>query len=457
MKKKLMGTFRGIKVQRINAILMIIGCLLTVLVFLSTFRIKSKYDGIISSMSDYTECSKALSDFREASDYLTNQIRLFAIHQDPVYMESYFYEINDFKRREIALDIIQMTHNGDYPDVNLTMAYEESELLSKKENYVMKLICEANNFNPEYIPLEVSDTNLTDKDAKLTSAEKLQEALSIIFGSEYVAAKNRINQYISSANTSLINMYVAIQKDGDAEIYKNFATQTTYTVILFIVCIGLYIILVVLVLVPLYNNLASIQKGVKMGMKGGFEVRYIAAAYNALCDKNAVTASILKHKAEHDPLTGLINRNAFDHIKEALINADEPIAYLIVDIDLFKGINDKYGHLVGDQVLKRIANLLAEQFRNSDYVARIGGDEFAVIMTKFGTTPMDIIQRKIDSLNKQLQTVQDGMPSVSLSVGVAFSENGYNDDLVARADKALYTVKRGGRCNCSFYNEEKSE
>lgn len=194
-----------------------------------------------------------------------------------------------------------------------------------------------------------------------------------------------------------------------------------------------------------------------MGMKGGFEVRYIAAAYNALCDKNAVTASILKHKAEHDPLTGLINRNAFDHIKEALINADEPIAYLIVDIDLFKGINDKYGHLVGDQVLKRIANLLAEQFRNSDYVARIGGDEFAVIMTKFGTTPMDIIQRKIDSLNKQLQTVQDGMPSVSLSVGVAFSENGYNDDLVARADKALYTVKRGGRCNCSFYNEEKSE
>ena len=188
-----------------------------------------------------------------------------------------------------------------------------------------------------------------------------------------------------------------------------------------------------------------------MKLRGSYEVKYIASAYNALCDKNAVTASILKHKAEHDPLTGLINRNAFDQIKEALADSGEPIAYLIIDIDLFKQINDKYGHLIGDDVLKKIASLLMEQFRATDYVARIGGDEFAVIMTKFGLHPTEIIQRKISELNNRLQTVEEGMPPVSLSVGVAFSDEGYVSEIEANADKALYNVKRGGRCNCSFF------
>ena len=94
-----------------------------------------------------------------------------------------------------------------------------------------------------------------------------------------------------------------------------------------------------------------------------------------------------------------------------------------------------------------------EQFRVTDYVARIGGDEFAIIMTKFGDSPTEIIQKKIEGLNYMLQNVEDGLPTVSLSVGVAFSKLGYKDFLLEQADKALYTVKRGGRCNCSFFKE----
>ena len=134
----------------------------------------------------------------------------------------------------------------------------------------------------------------------------------------------------------------------------------------------------------------------------------------------------------------------------------EPVAYLIIDIDLFKSINDKYGHPIGDAVLKKIAAILSEQFRNTDYVARIGGDEFAVIMTKFGDTPEMVIQRKIETINKMLQNVGDGLPGVSLSVGVAFSTIGYNQSLETQADKALYHVKQGGRCNCSFFSVEQS-
>jgi diguanylate cyclase (GGDEF)-like protein len=193
-----------------------------------------------------------------------------------------------------------------------------------------------------------------------------------------------------------------------------------------------------------------------MHVIGSYEMRLIAKSYNALREKDEIKASVLKHKAEHDPLTGLINREAFAQIKEVLCDTAEPVAYLIIDIDFFKAVNDKYGHPVGDQVLRKIAAILSEQFRNTDYVARIGGDEFAVIMTKFGDTPEMVIQRKIETINKMLQNVGDGLPGVSLSVGVTISTLGYNQILESQADKALYHVKQGGRCNCSFFSVEQA-
>lgn len=455
MFKKLTGKpFKGFKVQKVNAILMIIGCLLTLLVFISTFRIKSKYNTLVASTNDYSECAKAVNEFSVASDYLTDNARLFAVNLQTEFLDNYFDEINNIKRREISLEILEMSHFSDDVDNNMRNALIESDNLIEREKYSFKLICEAQKFDTNLIPRELNNISLTEEDKKLSDDEKIDKARKSLFDSKYLYSKKQINRYINTANNLLINNEITEKQTGDLEISKHFAIQIVLVIILFIVCILLYITLVILVLVPLFNSLVSIQKGVKMPLKGSFEVRYIASAYNALCDKNAVTASILKHKAEHDPLTGLINREAFGQIKDALKDSDEPIAYLIIDIDLFKQINDKYGHPVGDAVLKKISTLLMEQFRNSDYVARVGGDEFAVIMTKFGSTPMEIIQRKIEGMNKILQSIEDGLPTVSLSVGVAFSESGYNDDLVKCADQALYKVKRGGRCNCSFYNDD---
>ena len=74
-------------------------------------------------------------------------------------------------------------------------------------------------------------------------------------------------------------------------------------------------------------------------------------------------------------------------------------------------------------------------------------------MTKFGKSIKNIIQEKVDNLNKILRSGVDGLPVVSVSVGVAFSEVGYNESLMEKADKALYRVKNNGRSNCSFYFE----
>ena len=131
----------------------------------------------------------------------------------------------------------------------------------------------------------------------------------------------------------------------------------------------------------------------------------------------------------------------------------QPVALLIVDVDKFKQINDGYGHEAGDHVLKKVAALLADSFRSTDYPARIGGDEFAVILTDLSANPKELVQTKIRNMNELLKNPNDDLPPVSLSVGGAYSEIGFTDDLYKKADAALYQVKEHGRCGCRFFDE----
>lgn len=446
-------SIHSIKIRNVNVVMMIFAIGLCAMVLISSFKIKKEYDKMILAMNDYTECNKAINELKDASDFLTNQARLFSVNLDPIFVDNYFHEIQFSHRRETSLEIVQMSHRADATEANLSMAVKESMYLQKIEIYSMRLICDAVSFDFE-IPSVITQTELTPEDKALTSEQKIEKAKSILFDSHYLAAKDRILTYSSKACDDLVNTYLSTEVSGNGIIELSYQKEMFFLLLLIIVSVLLFILLVIFVLHPIDLHIESILTNTRMKEKGSYEMRYIAKAYNNLCEKNAVKASLLKHKAEHDPLTGLINRNAFDQIKMALTDSDEAIAYLIIDIDLFKNINDNYGHPIGDEVLKKISMLLMETFRATDYVARIGGDEFAVIMTKFGTSAVDIIQKKIDGLNYTLQSVDDGLPSVSLSVGVAFSEEGYKPELIQQADHALYRVKKGGRCNCSFYKSE---
>ena len=129
----------------------------------------------------------------------------------------------------------------------------------------------------------------------------------------------------------------------------------------------------------------------------------------------------------------------------------------MIDLDNFKQINDGYGHQVGDSILQKVANLLSENFRSTDFPARIGGDEFAVIVTDFSENMKSVILNKIEMINMVLKNPDDGLPKISLSVGAAFSENGFSDELYKNADIALYEVKEKGRCGCRFYEKKDKE
>lgn len=146
----------------------------------------------------------------------------------------------------------------------------------------------------------------------------------------------------------------------------------------------------------------------------------------------------------------LLNRRSFDQILSLYEKDRSSFALILADVDVFKQINDTCGHDTGDRILKRVAALLHTTFRSTDYVCRIGGDEFAVIMVDMSRELYYTITNKIAEINGLLAVPEDGLPAVSLSAGVAFSdENGFCGSLFRAADSALYTAKAHGRCGCS--------
>jgi len=162
--------------------------------------------------------------------------------------------------------------------------------------------------------------------------------------------------------------------------------------------------------------------------------------------------AIIQFKIEHDALTGVLNRNAYDRYTKILENSDMAIAYILLDVDKFKQINDNYGHGMGDSVLKCLAGYLRREFRLSDHIIRMGGDEFCIIMTGIEDKDEQMLIDKIYAINQSLKNPHNNIPRVSISAGIAFSQQGFDNSLYKKADIALYHTKNTTRDGYTIYN-----
>jgi diguanylate cyclase (GGDEF)-like protein len=157
--------------------------------------------------------------------------------------------------------------------------------------------------------------------------------------------------------------------------------------------------------------------------------------------ESAARVQELQFLADHDPLTRLANRRAFVRQLEAetarSVRYGHPFVLVLCDLDQFKELNDRAGHLVGDDELVRFAERLTSSIRTSDFAYRIGGDEFAMILVE----STDAEARAV--IDRVCDTVAEGDPVVGASFGVAvFEQQGTSDDLFRRADEAMYLAKR---------------
>ncbi|MBR1635489.1 MAG: GGDEF domain-containing protein [Lachnospiraceae bacterium] len=156
----------------------------------------------------------------------------------------------------------------------------------------------------------------------------------------------------------------------------------------------------------------------------------------------------LKEESAVDLLTGLLNKMSFEREAKRYLRSsrnDEYGALLIIDFDNFKSINDEHGHLVGDTILKKFGDILTKNFRESDIIGRVGGDEFMVLMT--GDVPDGIIAKKCSDIQHELYISKVGdAGGFSCSIGVAVNHAGFDFKSIYRlADDALYEAKARGK------------
>ncbi|MGK7889025.1 MAG: CHASE2 domain-containing protein [Leptolyngbyaceae cyanobacterium] len=164
----------------------------------------------------------------------------------------------------------------------------------------------------------------------------------------------------------------------------------------------------------------------------------------------------LRHMAYHDPLTGLPNRKLFQErfiqsIEWAETN-EHVVALLFLDLDGFKAINDTQGHVVGDLLLKSVAQRLKGCLRGSDTVARLGGDEFVVILPGIPEKQVDRVAKKILSTLAQPFVIQSHSVTVTTSIGISLYpfDGKQFDKLIVEADQAMYRSKEAGKNQYTF-------
>ena len=157
----------------------------------------------------------------------------------------------------------------------------------------------------------------------------------------------------------------------------------------------------------------------------------------------------VRHQAETDPLSGLFNRRAFEtRFEEELHRASRfgrSFSLVLVDIDHLKKINDTYGHPIGDAAICTVADVLQSRLRRHDFAARIGGEEFAALIVEAKPEQAVIAARNLCDAIRKRDVPRVGRISASLGVASFPDDGTTRDELINRADEALYVAKRGGR------------
>ena len=446
---------RKIKIRRISTWNIVLTVVIALLVAGISARGEQEFQSLREATDRYVACEKATAQLRKGSDYLTEQVRLYTMTGKSRYMSRYFTEVNTVQSRDLAVKELKKYFSGSDSLERLEDALVYSDELMSRECYAMRLVAEAQHYSDSDWPERVKVVQLSAKDKRLNDQEKMDKAQDLVSNESYQNEKAKINRRISNCENSLLSQTKNDQARAET-IFEDVFKKMKISLILFgLVILGFSIIVRRLIVRPLIFYNESIKKGTIFPVVGAAELQSLAETYNQVYLENEETQRLIRHQAEHDALTDSLNRGSFERLLDIYERGEDGFALLLIDVDNFKSVNDTYGHATGDKILKEVSELLQSSFRSIDYVCRIGGDEFAVIMVEMNSRLRYTIEEKMDSVRERLAEEKDGLPKVSLSVGIAFSDRENPEKSIFEdADQALYKVKENGRDGYRFFGDK---
>lgn len=447
------NTLKGIRIQTLSCWIVVCTLIVAVLIGAGIISVLEHCHNLVNMTKEYILTQNDVMNMSLGSDYLTEQARQYVIFQEPSYADAYFTEAEVTRRRDQAL--LSMQNHARADDTTsvqlLSEALDMSNDLMDQEIHAMKLAAIAADRDISVLPSRLQKYTLSPEEMQSSRDQQLATAFQLVFGTEYQHTKKVMADKLSNVTTNVMSSCSMRQMESEQNVRRALIRQSLYTALIVFLVILAYVMIAMMILRPIRLYINCMENNHALDIIGAYEFKYLAITYNNVFKMAQANQNMLRYKAETDALTGLLNREAFEQLKIRLHNIELPLTLMLIDVDVFKSINDTYGHETGDRALIRTASLLRENFRAQDHVLRIGGDEFAIIMEDVQADKTDIIRQKIERINWALQHPQNDLPKFSLSVGVAFSENGYDDELFRHADQALYQTKENGRCGCTFH------
>lgn len=440
----------GLPLGKLTYIMAVFTVLLSVLLLFSTRRTSEGYEAMRQNTENYVKWQQSANDLLSAANYLTEQARGFITTGSSSRLDAYVEELTVTCRRERAAEVLREELNGTDACLRATAAYKQTESLKELELYAMRLAAEGFGLAPDTLPQLLRKVVLTPEDATLPRGAQQEQARNMVFDRYYVGKHDSIAENMQLCFDDLVRQTERKQADAASEMEVLLRTEQILVILLIVLVLTIVLLTSLLVIAPLLKSTLRLQDEKPLPIAGSDEFRTLARSYNAMFDALRGKKEQLDYAGAHDKLTGLYNRTGYDLLLQRT-PADD-CALLLIDVDRFRSVNEIYGSDMSDRLLMHIAAVLRENFRSEDYICRIGGDVFAVIMQHVDAQAEELIRGKVDAMNERLRSSTDGLPLTSLSVGVAFGREGLDaGDVEHNADLALGSVKKGGRCGCAFH------
>lgn len=436
-----------ISINTVNIGTFILAAALAVVAIVTVSHVFDASQRLKEAHKTYEDCFTAAVQLTNASDYLASQARSFVATGDRYYLDNYVQEYQTDKHRENALEILHAHTEDKHAYRALSDAYEQSTALADREIYAMRLTADVMGLDP--MPPLLLEVNVDGADAQLPDDEKQERAKNLVLKDEYRRLHEALISNVNTCTDELIKKLQADEDQSEQTLDSLLVNIQIFVGVLLLIILANVLANNVLIVRPTRVYSVHIKQHEPLDTLGARELRQVAHSYNVMFSENQRRTVELKHEAETDALTGLLNRGSYDKL---LKEHKDDAVLILLDIDLFKDVNDTYGHYVGDTLLKHVAACISKHFRNTDYVCRIGGDEFAVIMTESYGIGRETVAAKVEAIVEDLKNPNGETPLATLSVGIAFgNELSVEDDLYFAADTALYDSKRNGRNRYSFY------
>ncbi len=287
--------------------------------------------------------------------------------------------------------------------------------------------------------------------------------LSSTAGNEFIKQVNIITQVLENHTLKYVN---------DSIFQSNMKIKQTRWLSLIFVAISMFVLLFFFLILT-----RGISKSLRILTDGARKIGLGELSHKIVVDSNTELIELsnefnqmgrslkkqhikLKRVSETDSLTGVLNRKTFEMIVNKHVAADrrgdDSFSFFFLDVDNFKTINDTYGHFVGDEILEALSRRLTLIIRETDYLARMGGDEFAILLTPIKSLEeAGVVAERVMQLCESKFDIDDVKHSINLSIGIASYPSDGRDfaTLQKNADLALYKAKQSGRNQYQFFTQ----